>query len=305
MALYAFNGTWNSAKTEDDTTPALEYELNTNVLKFRDADADQEGFYTNGVGTKAGWLGCLFGGAFGVEGFSRLSDAEQHLRERLTAGDTTVDIVGFSRGAALAAAFANRIYKNVVDPATGQPPRIRFLGLWDLVGSFGIPFNIGPIRCHEYNIGYKFDLPPNVERCYHALALDERRQTFRVTRVPGAYEVWFRGAHSDIGGGNGNLGLNNIALCWMLQKARAAGLPIREERITERMAGCKPGTPACWPKDFIKNRMREVRPGDLVHYTVAAIDDPAYNPVDLKACVREDPAAEQRAVRGAGEPVTC
>lgn len=64
------------------------------------------------------------------------------------------------------------------------------------------------------------------------MAMDERRQTFRVTRVLNGYEVWFRGVHSDVGGGNGNVGLSSVALCWMLRKAQAAGLPIKDAAIT-------------------------------------------------------------------------
>ena len=43
--------------------------------------------------------------------------------------------------------------------------------------------------------------------------------------------MWFRGVHSDVGGGNGNRGLNDITLKWMMSKARAAGLPISDTDI--------------------------------------------------------------------------
>ena len=59
--------------------------------------------------------------------------------------------------------------------------------------------------------------PRVIDAVRHAMALDERRQSFSVTRIKGAYEVWFRGAHSDVGGGNGNAGLNAIAAAWMLR----------------------------------------------------------------------------------------
>ena len=63
------------------------------------------------------------------------------------------------------------------------------------------------------------------------MALDERRPSFLPTRLPGAHEVWFRGVHSDVGGGNTNRGLNDIALKWMLSKAKGASLPIADEDI--------------------------------------------------------------------------
>ncbi|MBA3543073.1 MAG: DUF2235 domain-containing protein [Chthoniobacterales bacterium] len=43
-------------------------------------------------------------------------------------------------------------------------------------------------------------------------------------------EWWFRGVHSDVGGGNGNVARGNIALCWMLRQAAECGLPIDIER---------------------------------------------------------------------------
>ena len=63
------------------------------------------------------------------------------------------------------------------------------------------------------------------------MALDEHRPSFLPTRLNGACEVWFRGVHSDVGGGNTNRGLNDIALKWMMSKAKAAGLPIAQEDI--------------------------------------------------------------------------
>jgi uncharacterized protein (DUF2235 family) len=298
MALYAFNGTWNSEKTDVETTADNEYLTNTNVLKFRDACTSANGYYTNGVGTRFGRLGRVFGGAFGVGGQDRINDALDHLRAGLAAGHTTIDVVGFSRGAALALAFTNRVYKQVIDPQIGKPPVIRFLGLWDVVGSFGIPINLGPFLFQEYNLGYTLKLPPNVEHCFHAMALDERRQTFRVTRLKGACEVWFRGAHSDIGGGNGNIGLNNIAFTWMLRKAAACGLAVDQVRMLDASASCKPAADVLWPRDFVKNSRREIAADDRVHHTVAKGNHPDCNDPHT-TCVVETITDELTATRAA------
>jgi uncharacterized protein (DUF2235 family) len=296
MPLYAFNGTWNSEKTDVLTTPDNEYYTNTNVLKFRDAYSGTNGYYTNGVGTRFGAFGRFFGGAFGVGGHDRINDALDHVRARLAAGDGTIDVVGFSRGAALALAFTNRVYKQVIDPRTGKPPVIRFLGLWDVVGSFGIPINLGPFLFQEYNLGYTLTLPQNVEYCYHAMALDERRQTFRVTRLKGACEVWFRGAHSDVGGGNGNLGLNNIAFCWLLRKAAASGLPVDQVRMLEASTASKPATDVKWPRDLVKNSKRTIAIDDRVHHTVAKGMHPDCNDPHA-SCIVETAADELTATR--------
>jgi uncharacterized protein (DUF2235 family) len=301
MPLYAFNGTWNAEKTEDLQTSLRESDANTNVIRFRDAYRGAQTFYRDGVGTRLSWIGKLVGGAFGAGGFTRLGEAMDHLKARRAAGDRDIDIVGFSRGAALALAFANKINASrELRDTHGRPPRIRFLGLFDVVGAFGVPVNLGPLRFQEYNVGFRLSLPPNVEHCFHALALDERRQAFRVTRVEGAYEVWFRGAHSDVGGGNGNHGLNAIAGTWMLRKAFACGLPIREPHILELAGSARPDAVPIWASfDPVKNRFRTCRPDDRIHHTVAipsghrdCNDPPA-------SCVREDAAAELVAVRSA------
>ena len=101
-----------------------------------------------------------------------------------------------------------------------------FSGFGDVVAAFGIPIDLGPLKFHRVNLGYKLALPENVTYCCHAIALDEQRKAFRITRVENGYEVWFRGVHSDVGGGNQNEALSNIALAWMLRKAAFAGLPV-------------------------------------------------------------------------------
>jgi uncharacterized protein (DUF2235 family) len=69
------------------------------------------------------------------------------------------------------------------------------------------------------------------------MALDERRRDFPVTRWdpdPRVEEVWFPGAHSDIGGGNPakESGLSDVALEWMqaklTERAIRFAMPLRE-----------------------------------------------------------------------------
>jgi len=266
MALYAFDGTWNDEK---DTG---EYGKNTNVVKFRDAYDGTHEFYTKGVGTKHGFIGKIFGGAFGAGGHQRIDEGRSALFKNFSDGDKTIDIVGFSRGAALALHFANTIASDgVQNPETGdvmeKKPVIRFLGLWDVVAAFGIPIDIG-IPFSRINLGYRLKLPDNVRYCFHALALDERRQSFRPTRVSGGYEVWFRGVHSDIGGGNDNEALSHIALRWMLRKAIKIGLPIRPGVDSLLDAQIDMNARVSKNKDLIENDPRKIKPTDLVHYTV-------------------------------------
>lgn len=255
MALYAFDGTWN----EDEEGEGK----NSNVVKFRDA-YDGERFYLEGVGTRVGFLGKVLGGVGGAGGRVRIKEARKAVERNFDTGDRTIDIVGFSRGAALALHFANKVF----DRFDGAP--IRFLGLWDVVASFGVPGN-------RINIAWKLRLPDSVERCCHAMALDERRGNFPVTRIRARAggrstedrleEVWFRGVHSDVGGGK-NPELSSIALCWMLSRAQAAGVPILEAELRRHEARCNPDGEISKNFDPKKDPPRVVEADDLVHDSV-------------------------------------
>lgn len=233
MALYAFDGTGNEDRDGSDR--------DSNVLDFfrgydggpmNDDPAIELGsLYLKGIGQRARtFVGDKAAEAFGVGGHRRVRQAIDRLENNIETGDTVVDVVGFSRGAALALSFANEL--------AGKLPRvsIRFMGLWDVVGQFGAPGR-------RFNAGHDLGMPPNVARCYHAMALDETRLLFPLTRLSETdpdtgrlLEVWFRGVHSDVGGGNGNRGLNWISLHWMFENARRDGLPINRAAVVANQA---------------------------------------------------------------------
>lgn len=260
MALYAFDGTWNKNQTDN--------RKDTNVRKFYDAygSSKKEKWYVPGPGTRFGMIGSIIGGLTGAGGETRVQEAYKALQNKFREGDQIIDIVGFSRGAALAVDFANLIADKGVH---GKPAaEIRFLGLWDVVASFGLPGN-------ELNFGYKLEVPKNVRHCFHALALDERRWTFRPERLaqPGAgeriCEVWFRGVHSDIGGGNKERGLTSITLHWMFKQAARCGLAIAPQSVAAEANDMQPGTAIYSNKmDLVKNDFRAVGKNDLVHQSV-------------------------------------
>ena len=283
MALYAFDGTWNSEKD------AGRYDLNTNVVRFKDLYTGTKFFY-KGVGTKHGTLGKIAGGAFGVGGHERIEEAQRDMAKQFAAGDRDIDIIGFSRGAALAVHFANVVGDDGVTlNGVKETPPIRFLGVWDLVAAFGIAINLPGFNFNRINLGYKLGLAKPVQSCYHALALDEARQSFRPTRLKGAREVWFRGVHSDVGGGNNNHALNDITLRWMLNKAIATGLPIAPNAIATACTRVDVNGKIGENFDPIRNRAREPKAGDFYHYTVA-MRPKCVNPPD--PCDRETELTE-------------
>lgn len=267
MALYAFDGTWN----EDEPDPSDD----TNVLRFKRA-YQGHAEYIEGVGTRFGAIGRVLGGVFGAGGKSRVHEMYEQLVKNWQAGDDEIDIIGFSRGAALAVHFSNVVNEGIRD-ADGDVleanPRVRFLGVWDVVPSFGIPIDGLLVPFHKINLGWTFSVPQNVAHCFHALALNERRQTFIPERLnadrsrDNVQEVWFRGMHSDIGGGNGNVGLNTIACTWMLENAQASGLPI-DDRVLQTIS--RRQDPHAIPyenQDPIQNDPREVLANDVLHPT--------------------------------------
>ena len=110
-----------------------------------------------------------------------------------------------------------------------------FVGVWDTVASVGAPFLSREITASPTIVGKNF------MHVRQALALDEYRKTFR----PRPYLIeaghdyakhgqsikqhWFSGAHCDVGGGyvNGEAGLSQQTLVWMVQEAAGCGLRLR------------------------------------------------------------------------------
>lgn len=124
--------------------------------------------------------------------------------------------------------------RGVID--RGRRTQIFFIGVWDTVGSLGIPY--GPLRWFNRS-AYQFhdtELSERVVHAYQALAIDERRRPFEPTKwtrpagrgeQPGARkqvleQVWFAGCHSNVGGGYSDCGLSDTSFLWMASKAAAA-----------------------------------------------------------------------------------
>jgi hypothetical protein len=112
------------------------------------------------------------------------------------------------------------------------PAKVTFLGVFDTVGALGVPgFERNTPRFHNVQ------LSDQVLCARQALAIDETRQKFAPTfwkapaepagaptEDPRVRQVWFEGAHSDIGGGYAQTGLSDTALFWMAKEAHQAGL---------------------------------------------------------------------------------
>jgi len=289
MALFAFDGTWNAGKTDDFQ------EQNTNVFDFYTAYRSHSGttdFYRPGVGTRFGVAGKVLGGVFGLGELPRINEAYDHLCACWAAGDRVIDIVGFSRGAATTLDFCHVLQERGIhapgtETVVEATPRIRFLGVWDIVAAFGLA-NVG---FTDLNLFHHLSLPKaGLQYAFHALALDERRPSFLPTRLRGACEVWFRGVHSDVGGGNGNRGLNDVTLQWMMRKARAAGLPISDADIAALAPN--PSAPPRLDRK-LPLAIRHVSAVDRRHHTVVDIEGFTSPPDTCSVETEED---EQKAI---------
>ena len=128
---------------------------------------------------------------------------------------------------------------------------IRFLGVWDTVGSLGVPFGSIPVLSSSNYTFLETDLRISNSFAYHALAIDEHREAFRPTlwtrtlhpghpdddypaRKPANVEQrWFPGAHANVGGGYDSDILAQLPLKWIMAKAALHGLAFRKEVVVD------------------------------------------------------------------------
>ncbi len=121
----------------------------------------------------------------------------------------------------------------------GRDVDVTLLGVFDTVGALGVP---GPSR--RKSRFHDVSLSPIVHRARQALAIDERRITFApcLWSVPEddppgrVSQVWFPGTHGDVGGGGARCGLSDLALLWMADELRDAGVTIDEHRLARQLS---------------------------------------------------------------------
>jgi hypothetical protein len=122
------------------------------------------------------------------------------------------------------------------------------------------------------------------------MAMDESRALFPLTRLrregldsARLQEVWFRGVHSDVGGGNGNACMNWIALNWMFQNALRHSLPITTEAVERNLkSGCGADGKTL-PQVISDHKLdleveRNFLAGDVLHSSVVLDAGPANTP---------------------------
>jgi uncharacterized protein (DUF2235 family) len=162
------------------------------------------------------------------------------------------------------------------DPKKGRFP-IHFMGVWDTVDAVSLPFDnvtqilmwlshgtswfgfsLAPslmLNFRTYKVLFRElddDLHDYVKHAYHAIALDDERNTFhpllmkefeggrhkaasrfvcgRTRRIE---QVWFAGMHANVGGGYPKDHLAHVSLEWMMRHAVRSGLEFCDRRWEE------------------------------------------------------------------------
>jgi uncharacterized protein (DUF2235 family) len=255
------DGTWNRP---DQREPSNVVKLSNLIAPEGPGGITQTVFYDLGVGT-GNIVDRLTGGAFGRGLDNNIEDNYRFLVHNFTDGDE-IYLFGFSRGAYTVRSTVGLIRKCGVlrkehagrirdaynlyrrrDASADEPESVKFradysrvtdvkfVGVFDTVGALGMPvrglrfLSRGKYEFHDTQLSSK------VKFAYHALAIDEHRTPFKPTLwtnvpKPGqtVEQVWFAGAHSDIGGSSDADGLGDVSLQWMISRASACGLAFHE-----------------------------------------------------------------------------
>lgn len=132
-------------------------------------------------------------------------------------------------------------------------PDVDFVGVWDTVSAYGGPIveftravdmMVWPLSMND------FRLNPKIKCARHALAIDDKRDSFiplpwdekheselvasKTVKADRLQQVFFAGMHADVGGGYADESLSLVSLVWMIEQAKRCGarlLPVAEDRI--------------------------------------------------------------------------
>jgi hypothetical protein len=151
---------------------------------------------------------------------------------------------------------ARRKYEidKMVEEVPRPAPLIKCLAVWDTVGSYGIPAGLGlsglARKLTSWTRGFHDNmLHPRIEVGLQALAIDEQRPAFPPTTWVGdptevnenqhVEQVWFAGAHANVGGGYLRSGLSDLALIWIMARVEAlTKLRFSEDYIARNFWPC-------------------------------------------------------------------
>jgi uncharacterized protein (DUF2235 family) len=272
------DGTWNNV---DDNTNVWR------LKSLCDQSSEQIAYYSAGVGTQSGEK--ISGGMFGIGINEEVTDAYEWLIENYVDGAqlfifgfsrgafTARSLAGFISKCGLLKPGSPVSLKQMFERyRKGTAPTVRalahaaedqlppedswikeysraipiwFQGVWDTVGTLGVPIPLVPNVSRSDLAFLETDLRINDTHAYHALAIDEHREAFAPTlwvkntpKVGDTFpprdldhveQRWFVGAHANVGGGYENDLLAQIPLQWLMNKAIAHGLQFKNTVVID------------------------------------------------------------------------
>jgi uncharacterized protein (DUF2235 family) len=258
--VICFDGTWNTADSGQSDTNVVRIARAIHAT-VGTGGVPQLVLYLRGVGTAGLKAEVFVEGATGLGVDENIRSAYMFLAQNYLPDDE-IFLFGFSRGAFTARSLTGLInacgllkrqklgdlgkawtYYRSPGPHSPQDfigrtqsdchtnVTVKFLGVWDTVGALGIPGGLFS-RFDQERFGFHDTGPCKiVKHGCHALAIDEHRDEFVPTLWTGAApqdsiieQVWFAGAHADVGGGYITRTLADIPLVWMAKKAEGDGL---------------------------------------------------------------------------------
>ncbi len=310
--IIIIDGTQSRLHEGQETNAGLLYKL----LLENNSEADRRHiWYDPGIQGHGFWNWVTIASGWGIN--QVICDAYSTLCSKYREGDK-IYLFGFSRGAYAVRSLAGLINTLGLvrhDHATerninqafrlyefDRPPEVKkifcdkhcapvveieMIGAWDTVKALGLPYpvltRLAPMATEFHNdmIGSP------VKNGFHALAIDENRQAYTPVLwqvEPGwsghLEQVWFRGAHADIGGHVWAVpearALSNIPLVWMLERAEICGMQLPEnwrDRYPCDVHATAVGTRRGIAKFFLlrEERRQGTAPNEYVHHTVLQI----------------------------------
>lgn len=247
------DGTWNTLTQKHK---GIFSPTNVAIMSRIIVSSDEQlVYYDEGVGT-GGWWDKIKGGVTGAGLNKNIKQAYCFIVDNYQDGDNII-LFGFSRGAYTARSLAGLIAKTGIlrkkyisnvnevfksyrkehdleqyseNYCHANSQEIFFIGVWDTVGSLGIPVKGLNLLTRQFHKFHNTELSLRVKNAYHAVAIDEKRTTFKpvfwdiknISNKQTVEQVFFAGVHCNIGGGYAKKGLSDTTLKWMIGKAQKA-----------------------------------------------------------------------------------
>jgi uncharacterized protein (DUF2235 family) len=318
---YCADGTWDSAANHTNV-----YRLWKAIV---DIPGEQLAFYDDGVGCDGTPLEKLAGGVCGAGLFQKIKDGYSKISSVYEEGDE-IFVFGFSRGAYTARSLAGMIaacglptknpdphlvstafdaYRDRQNRVAILAPlktgydlvksTIRMVGVWDTVGSLGIPSIVGGVDPVIYGF-LDTSLDPQILNAFHAVSIDERRAEFPATLwtskpVNGQTltQVYFSGVHCDVGGGYADdagtrTALSDITFGWIMRNASKLGLVFDPAVLAASLLSMEKKTALdklhdSWNPFWLFPKARDIAPDATLanSVTIRCQEDNSYRPRNL------------------------